>query len=73
MTLSVEVRRAMDRIPRDDPTRALVELVLEDDNPTLLAAVIRRLVAEIRAERVGSAVGMSPEDNREARAVSASG
>ncbi len=50
---SVGLRRAVERIPRDDPARALVELVLEDDDPALTSAVVRRLLAEIRSEKGG--------------------
>lgn len=46
-----ELRRCYDRLEPDDPARPLIDLAMENDSPEVLAAVIRRLLAEIRAER----------------------
>ena len=44
-----ELRRALDELPVDHPARALVKLALEDGEPVVFAAVIRRLLREVRA------------------------
>lgn len=51
MSASPELRRELARLEPGDPARSLVELVVDDPDPALTAAVARRLLAEIRAER----------------------
>lgn len=46
-----ELRAALARLASDDPIRSLVELALGDDDPALTAAISRRLLTEIRAEK----------------------
>lgn len=54
MTPNLELLHLRDRLEAADPLRPVIELVAEDDSPELRAAVIRRLAAEIRAEREAS-------------------
>jgi len=61
---SSELRRALDRLEGGDPARLLVELALEEDGPDLLAAVVKRLLEEIRVARGGRPVE-SPSAIRE--------
>ena len=51
MNAGADLRRALGRLDPTDPIRALIELVVEDDDPALAAGVVRRLLAEIRIER----------------------
>jgi hypothetical protein len=51
--VTAELRRALARLEPNDPARPLVELVIEEDDPALTAAVVRRLLLEIRAEKGG--------------------
>lgn len=48
---SLELMRAMESLGPDDPARALALLALDEENPALCAAIVRRLVSEIHAER----------------------
>lgn len=48
---SSDLRRALSRLDPGDPAGPLVELASENADPTLTAAVVRKLLAEIRAER----------------------
>jgi hypothetical protein len=49
---SSELLRAMESLDFDDPARALALLAIHEDDPALFAAIIRRLVSEIRSERI---------------------
>ncbi len=51
MSVSADLGRALARLEPGDPARSLVELAIEDPDPTLTAAVARKLLAEIHAER----------------------
>lgn len=51
MSAGADLRRALGRLDPADPIRALIELVVEDDDPALTARIVRRLVSEIRRER----------------------
>ncbi len=49
--LSAALRQALARLEPNDPARPMVELVFEVDDPAVTSAVVRKLLAEIRAER----------------------
>ena len=53
---SSELRRALDRLEGGDPARLLVEMALQEDGPELWAAVLKRLLQEIRVARGGPPV-----------------
>ncbi len=48
-----DLRRIQNRLEPGDPARPMLELAATEDDPVLLAAIVRRLVAEIRLERDG--------------------
>lgn len=64
--MTAELRRALARLEPNDPARPLIELVIEEDDPALTGAVVRRLLAEIRAEKGGSRTetAAAPETTR---------
>jgi hypothetical protein len=45
------VERPLNRLAPGDPARQMVELVFEFEDPAVTSAVVRKLLAEIRAER----------------------
>jgi hypothetical protein len=45
------VERSLRRLAPDDPARPMVELIFEIQDPAVTSAVVRKLIAEIRAER----------------------
>ncbi|MCL4308561.1 MAG: hypothetical protein M1606_00930 [Candidatus Thermoplasmatota archaeon] len=55
--MNPELGRALDRLPSGDRVRSLVELAVEDDDPALTAAVVRRLLAEVRREKSAASAG----------------
>ncbi len=57
-----ETLRALAGLEQDDRARLLVELALETDEPAVTAAVVRRLIAEIRTERDRTRRGAVPQD-----------
>ncbi len=50
-TIPPAVERSLRRLEPGDPTRPMVELVFEVDDPAVTSAVIRKLLKEIAAER----------------------
>lgn len=54
-----EVRRQLGRLGSTDHARVWIELALAEDEPALTAAVVRRLLAEIQADRSHSTDGGS--------------
>lgn len=51
--IPASVRRALANLEPDDQVLPMVELVFEVDDPAVTSAVVRKLLAEIRAQRGG--------------------
>jgi hypothetical protein len=51
--MTSELERHLSRLPPDDPVRPLAQLAAESEEPALLAAVVRKLLLELHAERTG--------------------